>query len=65
MSRGIELSRELSSLYKKVTGKYNCTFINAGDYISSSKKDGCHLDEESHLKLAEIIYKEILKIHKN
>ncbi len=65
MARGIELSTHLSSLYKEIAEKYNCNFINAGDYISSSKKDGYHLDEEAHGKLAEVVEEEILEIYKN
>lgn len=55
MKRGIAIFKTLPKLYKKVAEKYNCGFINAGDYISSSKTDGYHLDPESHLKLAGVI----------
>ncbi len=61
MARGPELSKELPALYEKVAQKYECEFMNAGDYISSSKIDGYHLDAQGHVRLAEEISKIILK----
>lgn len=55
MIPGLEAFKVLPHLFKEVTQKYDCGFINAGDYVSSSKIDGYHLDKESHLKLAEVI----------
>jgi lysophospholipase L1-like esterase len=55
MARGIGLSTELSRVYKEVAEKYGCMFIDAGDHILSSTKDGYHLDAESHVKLAQVI----------
>ncbi len=65
MSRGIDLSTHLSSLYKEIAEKYDCHFIDANDHISSSKKDGYHLDEDAHQKLAKVVEQEILKIYKS
>ncbi len=55
MLPGLEAFEVLPHLYKEVAEKYDCGFINAGDYISSSKVDGYHLDKEAHLKLAKVI----------
>ena len=57
-----ETMKKLPELFKKMTEKYKCNFINAGDHISSSKIDGFHLDPEMHKKLAEILSKKIVKI---
>ena len=57
MVPGLEAFKILPSLYKEVAEKHACGFINAGDYITSSKIDGYHLDSDSHLKLAEVISK--------
>ena len=65
MSRGIELSTLLPKLYKEIATKYNCNFIDTADHISSSRKDGYHLDEGAHLKLAEVVKKEISAIYKS
>ncbi len=46
---------ELQKLYKEVAEKYNCRFINAGDYVSASPIDGIHLDVDAHRKLAEVL----------
>jgi lysophospholipase L1-like esterase len=51
---------ELQKLYKEVAEKYNCMYINAGDYVSSSPIDGVHLDEGAHQKLAEVLKDKIL-----
>jgi lysophospholipase L1-like esterase len=63
MVRGIELFKELPGLYKQVTDKHGCTFINAGEHISSSDVDGYHLSKEAHLKLAEVVRDVILQIN--
>jgi lysophospholipase L1-like esterase len=57
MVPGLEAFKVLPSLYKEIAQKSDCGFINAGDYISSSKIDGYHLDEEGHLILAKVIEK--------
>ncbi len=58
---GINKIKELPVLYKKVAEETNSLFLNAGDYISSSVIDCIHLDEDSHLKLAEVIKNFILQ----
>lgn len=55
MVPGLEAFKVLPNLYKEVARRHECGFINAGDYISSSKIDGYHLDGDAHKKLAEVI----------
>lgn len=55
MVPGLEAFKVLPNLYREVAQRHDCGFVNAGDYISSSKVDGYHLDKEAHLKLAEVI----------
>ncbi len=61
MVRGIELFERLPSLFKEVAERHNCSFINAGEFILSSKIDGYHFDAEAHLKLAQVIADKIKK----
>ena len=62
IARYPEFFSVLPKLYEEVAKKYKCSFINAGDYISSSKIDGYHLDSDAHLKLAEVISEKIMKM---
>ena len=59
MVRAPKIFDELPALYKEVTDKMGCMFINASDYISSSLVDGYHLDPDSHKKLAEVLSEKI------
>lgn len=53
--RGLQLFKVLPGLYRQVAEKYGCDYLNAGDYISSSKIDGTHFDPEAHARLAEVL----------
>ena len=55
MIPGLQAFKILPSLFKEIAKIHDCGFINSGDYVSSSKIDGYHLDGESHLKLAKVI----------
>lgn len=59
---GPVLSKALPALYKAVAEKHACVYINAQDYISSSKADGFHLDPEAHKKLAEVLSERVLSL---
>jgi lysophospholipase L1-like esterase len=61
MANGPELFKKLPELFKKVAEKYNCAFLNGGDYISNGKVDGYHLDEVGNKRLAEVLAQWILK----
>lgn len=62
MVRGLELFELLPDLYEKISKKHECSFLNAGDYISSSKIDGYHLDADSHLKLAKVLKQKVIEM---
>lgn len=61
-TNGPEKMKKLPKLYKEVADKNGCSFIDAGQYITSSKIDGFHLEPEAHKKLAEVLKDEILRI---
>lgn len=54
--------KTLPALFNKVSKKSGCYFLDAEDFISSSKIDGYHLDPGAHKKLAEILNKKIKSI---
>jgi lysophospholipase L1-like esterase len=53
----------LPALFKIVSEKHDCSFINAQDYISSSKIDGFHLNPEAHKKLADVLKEQVLNLN--
>ena len=59
---GSDKMKKLPKLYKGVADENGCSFIDAGQYITSSKIDGFHLEPEAHKKLAEVLRDEILKM---
>jgi lysophospholipase L1-like esterase len=54
-------SRKLPEFYKALASKNNCFYINLQEYVAPSKKDGYHLEQESHQKLADLFYTFIIK----
>jgi len=60
--KGKETIKDLPKLFREVAEKYKCDFINAQDFVFSSKIDGFHLEPEAHKKLAEVLRDEILRI---
>ena len=48
-------SKALPSLYREVTEKNGCIFLNLQEHIQPSKLDGYHFDAESHKVVADII----------
>ncbi len=61
MRRGIDYFKYLPDLFKKIAEDNNVDFINTGDYISSSRLDGFHLDTETEVKLANLLKTYIVK----
>lgn len=59
MIPGVEISKELPDLFKKIAEKNNFSFINAGDFISLENTDGYHLDTEDHHKLGIKVVEEV------
>ena len=58
----LDIIAELPELFRKVTEKNSCNFVDAGQHITCSKIDGLHLDADMHKKLGEILKIEILKM---
>lgn len=50
-----EKSEELAEEYRKVAEKRHCLFLDAGKVTAVSDRDGVHLDETGHAKLAEAV----------
>lgn len=61
MINAASIFEKLPDLYRQVAEKYGCEYLNAGDYISSSKVDGYHLDADAHSLLAEKIKEKVLR----
>lgn len=55
--------KSLPSQFKEVASALGCDFLNAGEYISSSKVDGYHLDKDAHVKLGEVLKDKILGLN--
>lgn len=58
-----EKSKQLNTIYEELAKKYNCYFLN-NDGLDAGI-DGAHLTEESHKKLAELLYIKIKDIYIN
>jgi lysophospholipase L1-like esterase len=57
-----EKSTKLGQLYEEVAEKFNHKFIDISKVVSPSKKDGYHLEPESHQKIADLFFDEIKTI---
>ena len=51
----IPKSRALAEAYRETAREKNCLFLDAGSLIRTSVRDGIHLDQDSHRKLAEAL----------
>ena len=61
-SNGYEKSKGFSKEFKEVSIELGCGFLDAGEYIESSSKDGIHLDPNAHVKLGKVIAKKVVEI---
>ena len=50
--RSVEISKELAEEYQRVARTHDCEFLNAMDYTGPGQRDGVHLDEDGHARLA-------------
>lgn len=55
--------KKYPELFDKIAKEYKCSFLNANDFITSSKIDGFHLDPKAHQKLAEVLKEQILNLN--
>lgn len=54
--KSVEVSRNLTKVYKDIAKKHKSYFIDASSVTKVSNKDCQHLNEEGHRKMAEAIY---------
>lgn len=54
-----EKSKQLAKYYKEVAIRQGCEFIDIAQYVQPSNVDGCHLEKDTHTRIAEILEKEI------
>lgn len=52
---GMKKSSMLKKWYREIAEKYEIGFLDAGEYASSSKLDGVHMDDENQQKLGEAV----------
>lgn len=52
---GIQKSKDILQVIKEVARAQKCEFLDASQYITASKIDGLHLDEESHEMLGKAV----------
>lgn len=55
-------SEQLGKEYAELAKRYNLEFVDAARIVSPSKKDGYHLEPNSHKKLAEVFQEKISKL---
>lgn len=53
--RGVEMSRQLASLYEEAAARQGCWFLNGADITLPGTEDFLHLDREGHRKFAEAV----------
>ena len=54
-------TKQLAPLYEQLAIKYNCKFVDLSKLVSPSKKDGYHLEPESHQIIADYFCSLILE----
>jgi len=53
--------REFPRLFAEVAHKKGCHFLDAAQFVNPSPVDGVHLDEQGHLRLAQVITRTLLE----
>ena len=51
----IGTSERLAEKYRELARRRDCAFLDAAEYISTSPKDGIHLDAQAHRELASAV----------
>jgi lysophospholipase L1-like esterase len=62
VGESIEKSKALAKIYHQVSQEENCEFLDAAPLITSSEKDGIHLDESSCLILGHAVFEKVKQI---
>lgn len=60
---GVELSHKIPEYLKRVADKWECDFLDAGQYAVPNPTDGVHLDAENHTKLGKAIAEKIKSMY--
>jgi lysophospholipase L1-like esterase len=55
----IQKSQQLAAHYEKLAQEEDCSFLDIGPLVEISAKDGIHLDEKSHMPLAQAVAQKI------
>ena len=58
-------SQQFPDGYRKIAEKYDLVFVNLQEFVKPSKKDGYHLDSESHKTISnkfEIVIKNLMRL---
>ncbi len=58
----VEKSRQLGGAYRALAQKLSLPFLDAGAYELALQPDGCHLNEDGHALLAEIMAQKVREI---
>lgn len=58
----VEKSEEIAQYLEDIAVQSACHYLDAGKIISTSPKDGVHLEPEEHAKLAEAMFKRVKSI---
>ena len=56
---GSKKSLALAPLYREIAIELNCPFINLGDHIQSSDRDGIHWEAGAHRIVANVLIEEL------
>ncbi len=59
---GIDKSRQFARYFKAVADLANCDFLDAGEVIVSSERDGIHFEKEEHAKLGKAVAQRVREI---
>ena len=58
---GVEVSKQLKSVYKSIADKYDCMFLAASDYAYPDDSDREHMNIEGHKSLAKAVADILIK----
>lgn len=58
---GEEKSRLFGNLYRKQAEELGCSFLDAGEFVISSKLDGIHWEESGHFRFAQAVVQILLE----
>lgn len=60
-----EKSLEFADQFNRVADELDVYLLDAGDFVSSSDRDGIHLEEQEHAKLGKAVGEKVVAIREN